>query len=532
MRRAGCWNRRLSRAEFLQLTGVSAAAVLLGTGELHSGRAHAAPAFDADPFSLGVASGDPLHNSVVLWTRLAPDPLAADGRGGMPPEPVTVRYELARDPDFRHVSHRGDVEARSELAHSVHVEVRGLRPGFEYFYRFMVGKDVSPVGRTRTTPVGPVGSLRFALAGCQRWQDGYYTAHGAIADDQELDLVVFSGDYIYENRIGPAGGDWKQVLPSHFRSDCLTLDRYRCQYGLYKSDPDLQRAHAALPWISTWDDHEVDDNYAADHAINPATPPATFLLRRAAAYQAHYEHMPLRRTSVPAGPDMQMYRSLSFGRLAEFQLLDGRQYRSDQACGGVQSTPCPESLEPSRTMLGAGQERWLLDGLGRSSATWNVLAQQTIMCRADRDPGPELRTSMDNWNGYSPARQRLFDGVEKRRVENLVVLTGDAHASVAADIRLDYDDPASPTIGAEFVGTSVASGGDGADMDGRGVEFLGSNPHMRFYNARRGYVRCDVTPALWRTDFRAVPRVTETGQPVATIASFVVEAGRPGVQPA
>jgi alkaline phosphatase D len=343
--------------------------------------------------------------------------------------------------------------------------------------------------------------------------------------------VVFAGDYIYENRIGAAGGARQRALPVHFQQDCTTLARYRCQYGLYKTDPDLQRAHAALPWIATWDDHEVDDNYAGPFSIGNAAP-ATFLARRAAAYQACYEHLPLRRGSVPAGPDMQMYRTIPYGRLAELRLLDGRQYRSDQACGGVQSTPCPESLDPARTMLGGAQEQWLLDSLGRSRTTWNVIAQQTIMCRADRDPGEELRTSMDNWNGYSPARQRLFDGIAERGVGNVVVLTGDAHAGVAADLRLHYDDPASPAIGTELVGTSISSGGDGADMDGRGRDFLTSNPHMRFYNQRRGYVACTVTPDQWRSDFRAVPYIERPGAPVATIASFVTEAGVPGLQAA
>jgi alkaline phosphatase D len=526
----GTAGHRLSRAEFLRLSGLTATAVLLGTGELQSGRSYAAPSFGADPFSLGVASGDPRHHSVVLWTRLAPDPLVVDGHGGMPPEPVTVRYEVAKDPGFRRVVDRGAVTATPELGHSVHVEVRRLRPGYEYFYRFMAGAAISPVGRTRTTPAGRVGLLRFALASCQRWQDGFYTAHAEIAR-QDLDLVVFVGDYIYENRIGAAGGARGRALPTHFTQDCRTLDRYRCQYGLYKTDPDLQAAHAAHPWIATWDDHEVDDNYAGLSPLRSAELP-TFPARRAAAYQAYYEHMPLRRSSVPAGPDMQLYRSVPFGRLADFRLLDSRQYRSDQACGGVQSTPCPESLDPSRTMLGAAQEAWLLDSLHRSRADWNVVAQQVIMCRADRDPGPELRTSMDNWNGYSPARQRLFDGVAERGVENLVVLTGDAHASVAANLRLQYDEPESPTIGAEVVGTSVASGGDGADVDDRGVEFLASNPHMAFYNGRRGYVRCDVTRDVWRSDFRAVPAVTAPGAPMATIASFVTESGVPGLHPA
>ena len=522
-------SRRLSRADFLRLSGLTATAVLLGTGELQSGRAYAAPSFAADPFSLGVASGDPEHNSVVLWTRLAPEPLAADGHGGMPPDPVTVRYEVATDHGFHHVVHDGAVEATAELGHSVHAEVRGLRPGYEYFYRFKAGADTSCVGRTRTTPVGHVDSLRFALASCQRWQDGFYTAHAEIAE-QDLDLVVFVGDYIYENGIGPAGGMRRQPLPLHFRDDCRTLDRYRCQYGLYKSDKDLQAAHAAHPWIATWDDHEVDDNYAGLFPID-VRETANFPLRRAAGYQAYYEHMPLRRSSVPAGPDLQLYRTVEFGRLAEFQLLDGRQHRSDQVCpDDGPSLPCPESFDPSRTMLGVEQEAWLLDGLRRSHATWNVLAQQVIMCRADRAPGPELRTSMDNWNGYSPARQRLFDGVAERDVENLVVLTGDAHCSLAANLRQQYDDPESPVIGSEIVGTSVSSGSNGADVDARGREFLASNPHMAFYNARRGYARCSVTRDQWRTEFRAVPSVTVRDVELSTIASFVSEAGVPGLQ--
>ena len=273
----------------------------------------------------------------------------------------------------------------------------------------------------------------------------------------------------------------------------------------------------------------MDDNYAGPFPI-ANTPPAAFLVRRAAAYQAYYEHMPLRASSAPAGPDMAVYRTVPFGKLAEFRLLDGRQHRSDQACGGVQSTPCPESLDPSRTMLGAAQEEWLLDGLRHSGAAWNVLAQQVIMCRADRDPGPELRTSMDNWNGYSPARQRLFEGVAERGVGNLVVLTGDAHASVAANLRLRYDEPDSATIGAEIVGTSVSSGGNGADMDERGRDFLGSNPHMQFYSARRGYVSCTVTPGLWTSEYRTLPLVTDRGAPMTTVATFVSEAGVPGLR--
>jgi alkaline phosphatase D len=513
------------------MSGLGATAVLLGTGELSTGRAHAAPAFDADPFALGVASGDPMHNSVVLWTRLAPDPLAPDGHGGMPPAPVTVRYEVARDADFLKVVHTGSVEATADLAHSVHAEVQGLRPDYEYFYRFQAGSAISPVGRTRTTPAGPADSLRFALASCQRWQDGFFTAHGHMADDEDLDLIVFAGDYIYENGIGAAGGARRLRLPTHFRTPCTTLERYRCQYGLYKTDEDLKRAHAAAPWLYVWDDHEVDDNYAAAHAIDGGDPDA-FLLRRAAAYQACYEHMPLRASSVPEGPNMLMYRSVPYGKLAQFRLLDGRQYRSAQVCGNMLTRPCPDAFDPARTMLGPAQEEWLLDGLGRSKTSWNVVAQQVMMCRADRDPTDDVLISMDNWNGYGPARQRLFDGVAEREVENLVVLSGDAHCSAAANLRLDYDNPDSPTIGTELVGTSVASGGDGADRDERGRQFLAANPDILFYSARRGYVTCAVTPELWRSDYHALQQVTARGAQSAIVASFVVESGRPGLQPA
>jgi alkaline phosphatase D len=527
----GLDGRRLNRAEFLRLSGLTATAILLGTGEFQSGRAHAAPSFAANPFSLGVASGDPARTSVVLWTRLAPDPLARDGLGGMPPDPVTVRYEVAKDEAFRRLVRRGAVEATADLAHSVHAEVHGLRPGREYFYRFKAGADTSPIGRTRTTPNGRVGSLRFALASCQRWQEGFYTAHGEIAAE-DLDLVAFVGDYIYENGFGATGGVRNVALPAEVRRECSTLTEYRWRYGIYKADADLQAAHAAHPWLVTWDDHEVDDNYASltPGAAQPAG--VAFPVRRTAAYRAFYEHMPLRRTSLPAGPDLRLFRSVPFGRLADFKLLDGRQYRSVQACGGDQSTPCPESLDPARTMLGTAQEAWLLDGLHRSPARWNILAQQVLMCRADRDPGPELRTSMDNWNGYTPARQRFFDGVAARGVDNLVVLTGDAHCHLAANLRLQYDDPESPAIGSEIVGSSVSSGGDGADMDIRGSEFLASNPHMGYYNARRGWVDCTVTPQRWQSDFRALPFVSRPGASSSVVASFVSDAGIPGLHPA
>jgi len=427
------------------------------------------------------------------------------------------------------VVRRGVSMARPELGHSVHAEVHGLRPGREYFYRFKAGSEISPVGRTKTAPHphATPGSLRFALASCQQWQAGFYTAYAHMAAE-DLDLVVHVGDYIYESPVNAVGGNRNQPVPEAFRTEPTTLARYRLQHALYKTDPDLQAAHAAFPWLVTWDDHEVDNNYAG--AIPQDTQdPQAFLARRAAAYQAFYEHIPLRRSSIPRGPDMQLYRSVRFGRLAQFNVLDERQFRSDQACGDTLTVPCEDAFDPARTMLGAEQERWLLDELAGSRSAWNVVAQQVVMCRADRDPGPGLLLPMDNWNGYEPARQRLFDGVLERGVENFIVLTGDAHASMAADLKTDFADPSAPVIGAEFLGTSIATGADGADLDTRGNEWLASNPHMKFYSARRGYVRCEITPALWRTDYRSVPFIVQPGAPLQTAATFFVEAGTPGV---
>ncbi|HEY0698512.1 MAG TPA: alkaline phosphatase D family protein [Micromonospora sp.] len=277
-----------------------------------------------------------------------------------------------------------------------------------------------------------------------------------------------------------------------------------------------------FPWAVTWDDHEVENNYADGTSEDPKQSQESFRQRRAAAYQAYYEPMPLRRMSIPQGPDIRLYRRLRYGSLADFNILDGRQYRSDQVPTGLDN--------PSRTMLGSAQEQWLLDGLAASTARWNVLGNQTVIAEADRDPGPGKRLSDDNWNGYPAARQRLFDGVVERGVQNMVVVTGDAYCGMVAELKQNFDDQSSRTVGVEFLGTSISSGGNGADMDARGTDWLASNPHMRFYNARRGYVRCQLDHQRWRTDYRVVPYVTDPGAPVSTRASFVVESGRPGVQ--
>ena len=309
------------------------------------------------------------------------------------------------------------------------------------------------------------------------------------------------------------------------------MEGYRNRYALYKSDPNLQAAHAAFPWITTWDDHEVDNNYAGDVPQDPALQSReAFLARRAAAYQVYYEHLPLRRFSLLTGADMQLYRRLTFGNLAEFNVLDTRQYRSDQACGDGTRINCTEALDPSRTITGQKQEQWLFQGLAKSQARWNILAQQVFMAQRDFEPGAEVRLSMDAWDGYAASRDRLFQFLQQSQLTNPVVLTGDVHASWVNDLKADFNNPKSKTIGTEFVGTSISSGGDGSETNPTTEGILAENPHIKFFNNRRGYVRCELTPQRWQSDYRTVEAVTTLDAPITTKASFVVENGRPGAQ--
>jgi alkaline phosphatase D len=521
--------RRLDRRRFLAVAGGGTLAAALSiAGSSSATRAWAAPRFPEHPFGLGVASGDPLPDGVVLWTRLAPDPLAPDGTGGMPDRAVPVLWQVAHDPDFRRVVRAGEEMAVPELGHSVHADVSGLQPGREYWYRFRVGNEISEVGRTKTAPAAgaAVSSMSFAFASCQNAPDGYFTAYRHLLDE-DLDLVVHLGDYIYE---GDAQGEiGRGHLPA---AEVFSLADYRVRFGQYKSDPDLQAAHAAFPWAVTLDDHDVENNWAgaiSQRDDEPDQDPAVFLQRRAAAFQAYYENQPLRRTSRPSGPDMRLYRRLSYGNLVQLSLVDTRQYRDDQACGGGREFDCVERLDPERTMLGAAQEQWVLDGFATGGATWNVLANQVFAMQADSADGPETAFGMDTWDGYAAARRRLFAGVRDRGVDNFVIVTGDAHRSAAADLKIDFDDAASPTIGTEFLGTSVSSGRDGRDLDDLCRTWLAENPHIKFCNAQRGYVRCDIAPGELRTHYRTVPFVSRPGAPITTRATISVEAGRPGI---
>lgn len=482
------------------------------------------PRFQSSPFSLGVASGDPTPDGVVLWTRLAPDPLNG---GGMPAEGVEVRWELAADDAMRQVVRQGSAIARPDLAHSVHAEIDGLEPARWYWYRFTVGGDASPIGRTRTAPAAGTTPerLRFAFVSCQHYEQGHYTAYRHLAGE-DLDLVAHLGDYIYERATNP-NAPAQAIVRRHPGEETTDLRTYRHRYALYKSDPHLRAAHQAFPWIVTWDDHEVANNYA-DGVSQDAQPPERFLARRAAAYQAYYEHQPLRRASIPKGPDMLLYRTLAFGSLARFHVLDTRQYRADQACGDGNRIPCPEWNDPARSMLGATQERWLTEQVRRSSARWSVLAQQVSFISVPNPSRPDL-VYMDGWSGYPVARDRLIDFMASQRERNFVVLTGDIHASFVMDVNRRANDTATPVMGTEFMGTSISSGGDGAERWPTLQAYETTVPAMRWHSARRGYACCELTPRQWRTEYRVVPFVRQPDAPVETKASFVVQAGRPGV---
>ena len=514
--------RGLSRRQLLNLAwklGMSAlAAPLVARG------ASAQPLFRAYPFALGVASGDPGPDNVVLWTRLAPDPL--DG-GGMPMANVDVAWEVARDRAFTSIVQKGTAIARPELGHSVHVEVPGLESSRDYWYRFRAGGEVSQIGRTRTAPApgAAVNQLRFGVCGCSHYETGYFTAYGRIAEEH-FDFVFHTGDYIYEGRAD--GGRTPGAVRQHRGQELYTLVDYRNRYALYKSDPDLIAAHASAPFVVTWDDHEVDNDYAGD-ADERDTPPEIFLLRRAAAYQAYFETMPLRPSTIPSGPHMRLYRRLPFGSLVDFHVLDTRQFRSNQVCGGGTASNCDAARDPSRTMLGAEQERWLFANLAGARARWTVLGQQVpTFARDALKVDPARRFSMDKWDGYVAARQRLYERLRETKAPNPIVLSGDVHVHYGADLKLDFTDPESETVGVEFTNTSLTSGGDGADVSGTWEQIRADNPHIKYHSARRGYVACTATPQTMRADFKILDRVTIPGSASRVGGSLVVEAGRPG----
>ena len=518
----------IPRRQLLQWAAVGAAGLHLPR------RAWAQTKAGSTPFALGVASGSPTHDSVVLWTRLMPPFVQTPGSPG-----VSVRWEVAHDDKFTRIAQSGQSLALPGLAYSVHAEVQGLVPDRWYFYRFMVGDAVSSMGRTRTFPApdAAVAGMRMAYASCQRWEHGYFSAYRHMAEEN-LDLVMFLGDYIYEyprasNAVRTSPGGW-----------VLSLDDYRQRYASYKQDADLQAMHAACPWLVTWDDHEVQNDYAGLTVGENGPDVADFAARRSAAYQAFYEHMPVRASvltravaGLASGAEMRIYSRSQYGQLASFTMLDARQYKSPQVCtrdgkrgsSTVNPANCPAWNDPARTMLGADQERWL-DAAWSSnkSSGWNVVGQQSLLGQRDWRVGPEQSLWNDGWDGYSAARSRLTDSVRKNAVSNLVVLGGDVHENWVGQIKTDYSQASSAAVGVEFCGTSITSRSGG---NGKLAETLTENPHFIFADAeRKGYGVVDISPTQLKTTLRVVSDAARQDAGIETLAQFSVASGRAVVE--
>lgn len=479
-----------------------------------------------DPFRLGIASGDPTSTGVVLWTRLAIDPLAEDGKGGMPDRVLPVNWELASDERFTKIIRRGVAHAQPAAAHSVHVEVEGLTPGREFFYRFRTGSHVSAHGRTLTMPDrGESRELHAIALSCTHYEGGWFTPYHHAAQERP-DIVLELGDYIYE------GGGVAGRTRVHPGSTCLTLADYRRRYAVYKNEPETQELHRTAPWIVTWDDHEVQDNWAGIYPKD-GVPSDAFAARRSAAFQAYYENMPLRRTSEPRGTDLQLYRRFQWGDLAALQVLDTRQYRDLQAChdGGKTwwFTDCPEQRDPNRTLTGAAQQKWLLDGFETSDATWQLIPQGDFFAQRDITVGPDQTLASDGWDGYQANRNAIRDGWVDRGVENVVLLTGDVHMHFANEVKADFDDPDSATVGVELVTSAVSSTGDGSEEVNGGPEVLAENPHVKYIRNRRGYISLGVSKDEIRADFKIVPYVSKPGAPISVDRSYLIPAGKPGL---
>ena len=489
------------------------------------------PTVTSDPFTLGVASGDPLADSVILWTRLLPaEPLPADD--------VDVTWEVATDDAFTDVVASGTAPAVAALGHSVHVDASGLAADTEYWYRFSLDEFTTAPARTRT--FAAEGTMperfRFAFSSCQNWEQGYYAAYRDLVEEGDIDAFVFLGDYIYEYASGGYADARGRQTGQDF--ECETVEQYRERYALYHGDPLLQDAHAAVPWIITWDDHEVDNDYAGDVSEQDDDRTA-FLERRAAAYQAWYEHMPV-RLDPPDGPDYEIYRSFAHGDLVRFHVLDTRQYRADQQ----RSAPFVEQLgdavqvrdealanDLGQTILGEAQRTWLIDGVAASNAVWDVLAQQVFMFGGNALAGSAPPVIVvDTWDGYAADRRAVLDALGTS-ADNLVVLTGDFHSAAVAELRADPFDATLPVVGTEFMASSISSSffDDDATVEGLVTGALAANPQLKWFDARRGYTVCEVTPERWVATYRAVEDQFDEASPVTTVSSWEVVAGNPGV---
>ncbi|MDH6465497.1 alkaline phosphatase D [Micromonospora sp. A200] len=526
----------LDRRTLLRMAGASAGtAVLAGATLAGAGAAHAA----GDVFLHGVASGDPLPDGILLWTRITPTLDATPGSGVGPD--VEVTWQVATDPDFVTVTAQGQLTTGTTRDHTVKVAVSGLAPATTYWYRFGYAGGWSPTGRTMTAPPtdAAIDRLRMGVVSCSNWEAGYFAAYRRLADRGDLNLVVHLGDYLYEYGTGQfdAGGTVvRKVEPAH---EALTLADYRIRHGLYKSDPDLVALHAALPWVITWDDHEVANDAWSGGAENhtPSTEGA-WADRVAAARRAYQEWMPVRM-----GEDGAIYRRFRYGQLAELSMLDLRTYRSQQASGTAVD-------DPRRTVTGDAQMTWLKAGLAASTARWKLVGNPVMMARVDVGSLPAwllgpLGTLLgipqngavlnaDQWDGYNADRNELVDHLRATGTRDVVFLTGDIHTSWANEVTTKSTGLSNPAA-AEFVVPSVTSDNvndflklpAGNPLSALGAGLIRStNPHVRWTELDgHGYGVLEVTPQHCRMDWYHLADRTRAGSASRWVAGFSVGAG-------
>nr|WP_280468330.1 alkaline phosphatase D family protein [Nocardia cyriacigeorgica] len=509
--------------------------------------AFAAPARAGSPvFRHGVASGDPLPDGVIIWTRVTVADDAAPGSGSG--APATVRWEVAADEDFASITASGSTTATAAADHTVKIDVGGLAPGCVYFYRFTALDQISPIGRTRTAPdldAAP-DRLRFGVVSCANWEAGFFGAYRHLADRADLDAILHLGDYLYEYGRGEYGGRTGSVRPHDPATEIVTLADYRIRHAQYKTDPDLQRLHALVPFICTWDDHESADNSwsGGSSKHDPATQ-GPWADRKAASARAYLEWMPVRASS--SGTDVRIYRRLRFGTLAELSMLDLRSYRDQEVKPGA---GWREVDNPARTMTGQAQMEWLTAGLASSTATWKLVGNSVMIAplvfppldpnttaaltRTMGIPQSGLPANADQWDGYTADRARLYRAITEHGVSDVVFLTGDIHSSWAADLPVNAADPAGPSIGAEFVVPSVTSSSVGEFMQAPPrtatvpVEeaIKGVNRHLRYVELdSHGFGVLDVTAAQTQMDWFYVFDVADPGTGFRHGASFAVRTG-------
>ncbi|MGF1475316.1 MAG: alkaline phosphatase D family protein [Geminicoccaceae bacterium] len=504
------------------LVGATGAGVAAGL----SGASLAQGRFNADPFVLGVASSTPRPHAVTLWTRLAPRP--QEPTGGIDPVAVPVDWELASDDAFGEVVARGTGIALPELAHSVRVTVDGLEPGRSYWYRFVAGDAESMTGRTRTLPASDanLNRVRFATTSCQHYEQGLFVAYDRMIED-DPDFVVHLGDFIY----GVSRGDFR----NHSRKEePATLEDFRLRHALYASDESLKRARASFPFYTVLDNHDA----LKDVDLDPAA-----LVKRVAAYQAWYEHMPMAGGYTAGAASLYSHGGADFGDLLRLTVMDTRQFREDEDLCREFADPdfgftiyrpaCDPVQEEARSMLGAAQEAWVAGRMAGSRQRWNNSFASTVLFSpfAMGHAGDRF-VYESSWDYYPANRRRFLASVQDTGLSNPVILSADIHSNWAIDVTENPDDPESRTIGSEFLATSLASGWP-PPLDEPIKANLTNNPHVHHYRGdQRGYMMHEVTPESWTTDMRVVDTILTTDARVSSQARFAVEAGRPGAQKA